>query len=506
MKPLSIAVFASLLPVSGFAATPGVPDAGSILQQVRPTQPATPASIDAGLRIEQPGGTSLPVSEAFSVKTIQITGNTLIDTARLHALVASAEGQSQSLPQLGKLAAAITAYYQAEGYPLARAIIPAQVIRDGVVVFQVIEARYGKISVSNHSQVRDALLQATLAPLESGQVVSAARMNRSLLLLSDIPGLSSSAVLKPGEAVGSSDLAVSVEADPALSGRLGLDNYGNTYTGRTRVSAALNLLNPLHAGDVLSLNALSAGHDMNDVHLGYEALLNGEGTRLGASFVRLHYRLGDALAALNADGSATVASAWAKHPLLRSQTANAWAQIQYDQTHLRDRVKLSQVSTDRKLRNAMLSLNGDLRDSLLSGGINTASVSWTGGKLDFDDLAAAAADRATAQSAGGFSKWNLSAARLQRIGSRDSVYASYTGQWAVSNLDASMKMSVGGPYSVRAYAAGAISGDRGCLESLEWRHELGRLAGQWQGVAFVDSAQLTINQSTWSAGAPIAPR
>jgi len=501
MKPSSLVVLASLLPVSGLAATPWLPDAGRLLQEVSPKQPATPAPVDAGLRIEPVADTGLPASEAFLVKTIEITGNTLVDTATLHALVASAEGRSQNLPQLGQLAARITAHYREQGYPLTRAIIPAQVIRDGVVVFEVIEARYGKISVSNRSLVRDDLVQATLAPLQSGQPVSEAQMNRALLLFSDIPGLRSSALLKPGDALGTSDLEVSADGGPTVSGKLAADNYGDAYTGRARASGAMNLNNLLQAGDVLSISALSAGRNMNDGRIGYEILANGEGSRVGASYAQLHYQLGDTLKTLDADGTAGVFSAWARHPLLRSQTSNLYGQIQYDQLRLRDSVKVAALENQRRLRNWTLSLNGDLRDAFLSGGINTAGVSWTGGEVDFDGVDAALADQASAQTAGAFSKWNVGVARLQRLGSRDSVYLSYAGQWAASNLDASMKMSVGGPYSVRAYAPGAISGDLGSLESLELRHELGSLAGRWQAVAFVDSAQVTINQSPWADGA-----
>ena len=62
-------------------------------------------------------------------------------------------------------------------------------------------------------------------------------------------------------------------------------------------------------------------------------------------------------------------------------------------------------------------------------------------------------------------------------------------------------MSVGGPYSVRAYDVGAAAGDLGYFGSAEWRHELSASdAGQWQAVAFVDSARVTVNQQRWSAG------
>jgi len=62
-------------------------------------------------------------------------------------------------------------------------------------------------------------------------------------------------------------------------------------------------------------------------------------------------------------------------------------------------------------------------------------------------------------------------------------------------------MVVGGPYSVRAYDTGAMSGDNGYFASAEYRHDLGATwAGQWQAVAFVDNAHVTVNKSTWTSG------
>jgi hemolysin activation/secretion protein len=61
-------------------------------------------------------------------------------------------------------------------------------------------------------------------------------------------------------------------------------------------------------------------------------------------------------------------------------------------------------------------------------------------------------------------------------------------------------MIVGGPYTVRAYDTGAISGDTGYLGTIEFRHDLRSSYGQWQAIAFVDSAHVRINKTTWIAG------
>jgi hemolysin activation/secretion protein len=503
--PAAVSLAASMLlalaPLISQAAGPTLPDAGTLLQQLQPSAPALPTARGTGLTIEQSDGSKLPTSAPFMVQSIQIVGNTLFDTPTLLALVAQAQGQMLTLPQLGELATRITAYYQSRGYPLARAIIPAQTITQGVLRIEVIEARYGKVSLDNSSRVHSDLLHATLEPLQSDQSISQAEMDRTLLLLSDIAGVEVSATLKPGVAVGTSDLLIDTTPGPLVSGNGVLDSYGNAYTGRERIGATLNVNNPLHHGDTLSVSGLSAGSDMNYGRLAYESLLNGQGTRLGGAYSSLNYALGDPLAALDAHGTAQVSSLWAKHPLQRGQDFNTYGQIQWDGLQLRDRVDASTTRTDRSLENWTLSLNGDASDTLGAGGITTWSVGWTEGRVGFDDHAAQLADAATAKTEGTFSKWNAGLARLQGLGSANSLYLAISGQWTNTNLDSSQKMSVGGPYTVRAYDMGAVSGDSGYFVSAEYRHDLGESGGgQWQALAFIDSANVMVNHHTWTTG------
>jgi hemolysin activation/secretion protein len=499
--PLAAAMLLALAPLAAFAAGPGLPDAGALLQQIQPATPALPAARDTGLNIEQEDGSKLPPSAPFLVQSIQIVGNTLVDTPTLMALVADAQGQLLSLPQLGQLASRITAYYQSRGYPLARAIIPAQTISQGVVRIEVIEARYGKVGLDNSSRVNSALLQATLAPLQSGQAIGQLEMDHALLLLSDIAGLVVSATLKPGLDVGTSDLLVETTPGAMVSGNAVLDSYGNRYTGRERLGASLNVNNPLRRGDSLSLNGLSSGSGMNYGRLAYESLVNGQGTRLGGAFSALDYRLGEPLAALKAHGTAQVSSLWVRHPLQRSRDINLYGQIQYDAVQLRDDVDASAIRSDRRLENWTLGLSGDAKDDIGAGGVNTWSLGWTTGHLGLENQAAQMADAASAKTAGRFSKWNASLARWQALSTQASLYLSVSGQWSNTNLDSSQKMSVGGPYTVRAYDMGAVSGDSGYSFSAEYRHALGQTAGgQWQAVVFVDTASVTVNHSPWATG------
>ena len=503
INPLVLAILTALVPVGVTIAqqAPVVPDSGTLLQQLKPNRPPAPSPSATGLTIEQPNGQKLPASEMFMVTRLEIKGSTRFDAQTLHALIADAEGKQLNLTQLGAVADRITGYYHKNHYPLARALIPAQTIKDGVVVIQVLEAKYGKVSLQNQSHVTDSLLQSTLAPLKVGDVIEQNEMDHVLLLLSDVPKIEVHALIKPGETVGTSDLDVTTLAGPRWSAIASVDDYGNKYTGRTRGGGTVTLVDPFDHGDYLSLAGLSSGEDLNYGRLSYETTLNGLGTRLGGAYSGLHYKLGDGLEALDGHGTAQTGSLWAKQPLVRSQSADLYLQVQYDRLTLHDDLDASATKTDRHLDNGSASLTGDVRDGLIAGAVSTENLMVTYGRLDFDNGAAQAADAASAKTQGTFSKWNLNLARQQQFTAADGLYISFAGQWTNDNLDSSQKMIAGGPYTVRAYDLGVLSGDTGELGTVEFQHTLGAaLGGTWQATAYFDSEHIVVNKDPWVAG------
>ncbi|MEP7314103.1 MAG: ShlB/FhaC/HecB family hemolysin secretion/activation protein [Pseudomonadota bacterium] len=485
------------IPLAALAAGP---DAGLILQQVQPPAPPSLSTSDPGLVIPKGNAARLPAAAPFLVKSVRISGNTLFDTATLHALLAEAEGRSLSLAQLGEHVARITAYYRSHDYPLAQAIVPAQTIRDGVVDVAVIEARYGDVRIDNRSRVKTTRL-ASIVSLQSGEPIAQNKLDHTLLLLSDTPGVTINAVLTPGEIAGTSDLHVDATPGSPVVGTFLVDGYGNQYTGRGRVGGTLELINPLRQGDVLSVSGLTSGRKLNYGRVGYESLLNGYGTSLGGSYSALRYELGGSLEALDAHGAAETEGVWVKQTLVRSQDVNVYGQVQYNWLQLRDRIDAAEIQTDRHVGNWTTTLYGDARDALLSGGVNAWNLSAASGHVDIDGAAAQLADASTSQTQGQYLKWSAALVRLQRIGPLSTLHVAVSGQWANANLDASDKMLAGGPSSVRAYDIGAVAGDTGYLGTVEFRQDMRPIRGtRWQALAFIDRAQVHFNKSPWISG------
>lgn len=472
------------------------PNSGRLLQQLQQPPASTPPP-KTDLTIQAPTPSEAQDNTPFAVATIHIVGNTVFSTASLHSLVASSEGQTLTLTQLHVLTQRITDYYRARGYSLARAIIPPQVLDGGEVHITVLEGRFDQYRLDNHSRINDSLLRSTLAPLQN-QVVRQSSLDQRLLLLDDLPGVTTHATLSPGSQSGTSELNVRVDPMQLLVGNLTLDDEGDRYTGRMRLGGNLFVNNPLGQGDQLSANALTSGRDMRYGRLGYEIALNGYGTRVGAAYSVLDYRLGDSLANLHARGTAHEGSAWVNQALIRHRDATLSFRVEVDEKRLNDDVDSTDLHNDRHVLDWVASLSGTQRDSWGGGGIDSAWFSVTRGHLGFDDAVAASADAATARTRGFFTRWNAIASRLQMLTPTTRLFLSLSGQYSNNNLDSSEQFLLGGPDTVRGYDVSTLAGASGFLAALELRHDLALpVSGAWQGSVFVDHGGVWVDAKTW---------
>jgi hemolysin activation/secretion protein len=475
-----------------------IPGSGELLQQTAPAASPTRSS-RPNLTVSQPAPAASAGGESFLVQHIEIRGNTLLPSAVLRAIVGPSEGKMLNLAALEDIAARITQRYRERGYLLSRAYVPAQTVANDTVHIAVLEARYGDIMFTNSSRVSDRLLKSYLTPLDPGSPITEKGLQRVLLLLSDVPGAVVNSTLAPGVRVAASDLELSAVAGAPYGGSVGIDNAGNRYTGRARLSAALNVNDPLKLGDVLSVNGVTAGPDLGYVRVGYQALLDdGQGTSVGGALSGIDYHLGNDLTDLHAHGTAVVATLSVMQPLIRGIAGNLFAQAAFDAQRLRDEVDATNIHTDRHTNALTLTLAGDRRDT---SGVSNLNAGVSFGRLGFEDQVADLKDASSARTSGSYARYTLSLARLQRLTEVDALYLAINGQAADKNLDPSEQFFLGGPNSVRAYDVGTLGGAQGALGTAEFRHNFGRqFYGAWQTIAFVDSGIVRVYKDVFEAG------
>jgi hemolysin activation/secretion protein len=476
---LAAALFATLLfPLASTVALAQVaPDAGRILRDELNRMPATPRP-SKGLDIQTPDATTVRSGGAtVELGGVVFAGNSVFSNQQLSAVIGDIAGHAYDLAGLRELADRISAWYRQAGYPFARAfIVPQQLQNHGTLKVDIVEGRYGKVAASG-DPVLAASAQPYLHNLQPGSLIESSVLERTTLIMSDLPGVKLKPVIRPGAQLGTGDLDVGLERDKPYSARVGIDNHGNYYSGQWRTRAELAIYSPFMLGDQINLSALYTQENLWLGSAQYSLPVGASGLRANVAYAQTAYALGNGFE--GNDGLARVASAGLSYPLVRSQRTNLNLSATWQYKNLYNSYS-SGTTTERYHSDSLpLSLGFDHRDTLGGGGVTYGAVTWTHGNLNKDD----------AVRRGDFNKFNLDLARLQALPDGFTLFTRFSAQWADKNLDSSESMALGGPGGVRAYPLGESSGDEGWLGQVELRYAIGNVTPY----VFYDHGRMKIN-------------
>ena len=485
------------LATAAFAQVPPLPDAGRIQEQLRqPAPPKKPAAAPQ-IRVQPPGGEAKADTPPFYVARFQVTGATVIPEAELRQLLGEPKRQ-MTLAEVQKLADRITETYKDRGYIVARALIPAQDVRDGIVTVQVVEGRYERIDISNASELSESRIRALLGNVREDAIVHGPTLERAVLLISDLAGIQPKATLEPGAQPGYTNLLLEITPTKSTDLDVTLDNGGSIYTGRYRLNAGVTLNSPGKIGDRLSARVIYSGPGLTSTRLSYDAPVGPAGMRAAGYVSETKYELGDIYKSLESSGAARYGGLGVAYPFVRTAAYNVRGQINLEAREFEDRIGSLDILNEKSGQVVQWGGGGDWRDSLGAGAITAVQGVMTHGRFILNTPQQVAADAATARTYGNYHKLVVAANRLQGLTDNLRLVINYTQQFAADNLDSSEKFSVGGITGVRAYPAGEAAGDDAYLVQAELRYNFGAFfGGQLAPSVFLDHAHSQINHQPW---------
>ena len=473
-----------------------IPDAGALSRESERSLQAPRAAEPLAPKIVTPPTPVDDNAARVRVQRISIEGATLIAQDDLQALVQQMVGQSLTLAELEQVAQRIAQHYRERGW-YVRVFLPQQDVTDGNIRIQVLEGRFGASQLGPQTGARanaEHVRQLVTHRLQPGEPLSAAALERGLLLANDLPGIEAQGLLQAGQSRGLTDLQVAVQDLPFVTGDIGLSNYGIRSTGRAQAVGGLALNNLSGSGDQLALRLL-ASEGVRSAVARYSLPLGYDGLRLAAHASLLDYELGGNFRSLEADGQARTAGLALSYPLVRQGERNLTLSLDYEHRRYRDDA-LSLPLRRNVIDAVTLGLSGDLRDGVGGGGLSWGAAQLTQGALGIKDIAGSRAQDASGpRTHGSYTKLALQLGRLQALGVGWQVQAALSGQFANGNLASSERMTLGGPGQVRAYPVNEGDGDSGVLLKLELQRDLG---SGWQALAFFDAGRIRQHQSPWS--------
>jgi len=239
-------------------------------------------------RLEVPQGPDTKGLEGgarVSVQRIEISGNTALPDEELREIARPYLGRELSFSDLERLRDELTLAYIRRGYVTSGAVIPSQLLADGVLEVWVVEGVLEAIQVETDGRFRAGYLRKRIA-LGAAPPVNVHELEKRLQLLQQDDRIRAvHASLVPGERRGESVLQVRVAEARPLQVRLEGNNYSSPALGGVRGQAWGAFRNITGWGDSLSAEYQGA-KGLHDVRAHYEVPLSAYDTKAALHFRR----------------------------------------------------------------------------------------------------------------------------------------------------------------------------------------------------------------------------
>ena len=279
--------------------------------------------------------------------------------------------QSVTIADLDNLTNQIVRIYQSDGIHVL-VTLPPQEIKNGIVEILITKSKLGKVTVTMPDGETRFGEKRVLAYIENtssiGDTVNLQKLQHTLMILNETPGVNVQGQIKRGENPGETDFQINLTQPKLFEGKVDLNNYGSEYTGTNQALMSLVVNNPLGYGDQTILNAL-ASQGSQYGQLGYNFPVGYSGIRFGIGSSVLTFKdVGNYAYPNGIGGSAWTVGANAVYPLLRSEGANLNVALSYDIKSYTNYLLINnQTTTAYNIKDLSLSISGNIYDSFLGG-------------------------------------------------------------------------------------------------------------------------------------------
>lgn len=451
---------------------PPAADPGVIRQRFEP--PPTP-SAESDTTLEEPTKPAVTRTDSdvsFTLSDVVITGVSVYGERVFDELWQPHVGNEVSLGVLSEIAASITVRYRNDGFVLSRAVVPIQDVTEGRVTIQVFEGYVDEVRIEG-TVARSKLWDWHVDQLKQSTPLNAKTLERTVLLLNDLPGNSVRAILNASDQnVGASTITF-VPSTSKFSAYFDSNNRGTRFLGPHQAEVGLGVYSWLGRYESTNLRVNQTyNKDLSLFTLEHSEVLCACGTRLSLSGSYLRTEPGSVLRELDVEGESFSGALAVSHPVIRSRGMNLTTYGRFEVLDSSNDVAKLSLSED-KVRSLRVGASFDATDRFR--GVSLALLELSQGLPIFgatksrdDALSRPGAD-------GTFTRLYARAQRLQRIGPGINLLYQMSGQYAFHRLLAPEQFSFGGEDFGRGYDAAELIGDHGLASLVEvhWGRALG---------------------------------
>lgn len=394
-----------------------------------------------------------------SAQTFVITGvafdeSAYLDRRVLDEVAAGYVGRPIGFQDLQALISEVQALYAAAGVITARALLPPQEIRDGILRVALVEAVIGEVRVEGVEQTNPEFLQSKIT-LPVGSLPDFERLERDLRVFDIAHDIAPRLAFEPGARPGTTIAVISADEPKRVQWTASLDNFGREESGLYRASLFMRWNSVSGVRDALSAQ-LQITQGSQALSLGYSRPVGRGGGRVivAGSYSRSNIIAGG-FAPINVVANSAGASLTFRTPV-RVRANSHWlidAAVAYEQN---TSTTTGLAFFDMRITDATVSASYALRRPQALWSF-TAGVK--GGNAD---------SGGTSQTEGSFALVFGNVAHTRQLGSRLVLEADAQFQFAPDqNLPVARLISAGGPSVMRGYPANVRAGDSGVIVRLQ---------------------------------------
>ena len=372
-----------------------------------------------------------------------------------------------TLGQIESIADKITKFYRERGFILAKAYIPKQEVRDGIVTLTLLLGKLGNIEVHNNNLYSTSTLSSVFDD-DLTKPVTSSVIEENLYLINDFPGVVVNGFFEPGNQVGDTKLNINVKSEKRYTSNIRLDNHGTTGTGLYRTYLDFQMNNPLGISDYINLSILHASSPSNTQfwRAFYQTKLFSPRWKLmiGTSENQFLVDKSTLGTSLDLNGVVSVSDYGLRYDLQRSRKNNSRLELKYETVNSDLRIgDFNSDAFDESVNNMSLSYYYDTLNEkskiLHQGNYKITTSNITFGAEEGQDK------KATILS----SDYKLlSFVKVPFFESNSRLILRANLQYAGKKISSITRSALAGPTKVRGYSSDVFSADDSLVLAVDW--------------------------------------
>jgi len=369
-----------------------------------------------------------------------------------------------TLGQIEAVANKITRFYRERGFILAKAFIPKQRVREGVVSLTLLLGVLGEVSVKNNDMYNAELLQSVFADLLTKPVTNKA-VEENLFIINSFPGINVDGYFEPGYQVGDTRLNINVKNEARYTANLRADNHGTEESGLYRFYADFQINNLLGIADYMKVGLLQAKSPNNTTYwqLAFESNFFSPYFRAGIESSRNQFVVDQTIpSSFDLNGEVDVLGVYGKYIQKRGRTENSDYELRAET--IKSDVQIGNFSNKNdELRHVSIKYNLDYLDDA-NKRLHEGNIKYTRGKFE------------AGREGGQDENYNILSAdytlltflqipfteSISRLIFRSSL------QYSGTNLSAIARFSLAGPTRVRGFSPSFFTADDALYLGMDW--------------------------------------